>query len=300
MERRDYGNTGMSVSALGFGAAEIGFIGADAKAIERLLGSALDAGLNLIDTGECYGDSEALIGEAVGHRRSEYFLFTKCGHGKVAGYDRPDWEPALLEETIDRSLRRLRTDCLDVVHLHNCSEELLRQGDVIDVLLRAREKGKIRFLGYSGDHFAALYAATCGAFQSLQTSVSIADQEAIELTLPEARKRGIGVVAKRPIANAVWTAPGKVENERHREYAERLGKLDYDFFRERPEEAIGIALRFTLSVPGVHSAIVGTAKPGRWEENAKILANGPLEIEEYEAIRTVWRERAEAGWRGLG
>lgn len=104
----------------------------------------MDEGLNLIDTGECYGDSETLIGQAVKHRRSDYYLFTKCGHGKVAGYDRPDWEPSLLEETIDRSLA-----------------------------------------GYSGDHAAAKYAAQCGAFQSLQTSVSIADQEAIELTSDE-------------------------------------------------------------------------------------------------------------------
>ncbi|MBW7453836.1 aldo/keto reductase, partial [Paenibacillus sepulcri] len=109
MERREYGNTGMQVSMLGFGAAEIGFIQAEARTIERLLGSALDSGLNLIDTGECYGDSEELIGQAVGHRRSDYYLFTKCGHGKVAGYERPDWEPSLREETIDRSLKRLRT-----------------------------------------------------------------------------------------------------------------------------------------------------------------------------------------------
>lgn len=297
MEKRLYGNTGMEVSVLGFGGAEIGS-GATVQDVDKLLGGALDAGLNVIDTAECYGSSEELIGKTVAHRRGDYYLFTKCGH--TSGLDGTDWDPAMLEASIDRSLKRLQTDYVDVIHLHTCSEELLRKGDVIDVLRRAKEKGKTRFIGYSGDSKAALYAIQCGAFDSLETSVSIADQEAIELTLPEARKRGIGVVAKRPIANAVWTAPGKVENERHREYAERLGKLDYDFLRERPEEAIGIALRFTLSVPGVHSAIVGTAKPGRWEENAKILANGPLEIEEYEAIRTVWRERAEAGWRGLG
>lgn len=300
MERREYGNTGMQVSMLGFGAAEIGFIQAEAKAIERLLGSALDSGLNLIDTGECYGDSEELIGQAVGHRRSDYYLFTKCGHGKVAGYERPDWEPSLLEETIDRSLKRLKTDYIDVIHLHNCSEDILRQGDVIEVLLRAREKGKIRFAGYSGDHYAALYAVQCGAFQSLQTSVSIADQEAIELTLPEAARQGIGVVAKRPVANAVWFAPENINNERHQENWNRLQKLDYDFLQKDGEAVLKTALRFTLAVPGVHSAIVGTAREGRWQQNAAYLQNGVLGQAEYEAIRAVWKEKAEPDWRGLG
>ncbi len=80
MERRKYGNTDMEVSVLGFGGAEIGFQGADSAQVERLLGSAIDAGLNIIDTAECYKTSEELIGQTVAHRRGEYFLFTKCGH----------------------------------------------------------------------------------------------------------------------------------------------------------------------------------------------------------------------------
>src|ERR687889_377037 len=127
MEKRTLGKTGMEVSILGFGGAEIG--DATRETVERLLGSALDAGLNAIDTGECYGNSEALIGQAVGHRRGEFFLFTKCGH--ASGIDLPDWDPRLLEQSIDRSLERLRTDCLDLVQLHSCGEDKLRQGDVI-------------------------------------------------------------------------------------------------------------------------------------------------------------------------
>ena len=96
--------------------------------------------------------------------------------------------------------------------------------------------------------------------------------------MPIAIQQGIGVVAKRPIANAVWVSPDKITNERHREYWNRLQQLDYEFLKGDTSEAIGVALRFTLSVPGVHTAIVGTAKAGRWEENAALANLGRLTI----------------------
>ncbi|MFC0331259.1 aldo/keto reductase [Paenibacillus sepulcri] len=298
MEKRQYGRTGMNVSILGLGGAEIGFQGITGEQADKLLGSALDAGLNLIDTAECYAISEELIGKTVRHRRDDYYLFTKCGHS--SGIDLPDWDPALLEQSIDRSLSRLQTDYVDVIHLHSCSEDILRQGDVIDVLKRAKEKGKTRFIGYSGDSSAALYAVQSGAFDSLETSISIADQEAIELTLPEAAKRGMGVVVKRPIANAAWKTGKLPEDEYPREYWRRLQELNYDFLDGGLSESVGTALRFTLSIPGVHAAIVGTANPGRWLENAKLLEEGLLPRQQYEAIRTRWKEIAGADWVGQG
>lgn len=298
MERRRYGKTDMRVSVLGFGGAEIGFQGADAAQVERLLGSALDAGLNIIDTAECYKTSEELIGKTVAHRRNEYYLFTKCGH--ASGLEGKDWDPKMLAASIDRSLQRLRTDYVDIVHLHTCSEELLRQGDVIDVLRRAKEQGKTRYIGYSGDHRAARYAVTCGAFDSLETSVNIADQEAIELTLPEAAKRGMGVTVKRPISNAAWRHESLPDDTYVQPYWKRLQQLDYEWLKDGElRRQVGTALRFALAVPGVHTAIVGTAKPSRWVENAELVNVGPLPQSVYDAIRAVWKERSNEDWIGL-
>ena len=123
-----------------------------------------------------------------------------------------DWRKKSLLDSIVRSLLRLKTDRVDLIHLHTCSEEDLRKGEVIEALQVARDKGYTRYIGYSGDHAAARYAVECGVFDSLQTSVNIADQEAIDLTLPLARERGMAVIAKRPIANAAWRYPGKPTN----------------------------------------------------------------------------------------
>jgi hypothetical protein len=287
----------MDVSTLGLGTAEIGYAHAPAAEAHALLSAALAAGINVVDTAACYGNAEELIGE-VAARRAEFFLFTKCGH--AAGLPLPDWDPHMLEQSIERSLRRLRTDHVDLIQLHGASEELLRRGEVIAVLQRAKTAGRTRFIGYSGDGAAALHAVRSGAFDSLQTSVNIADQESIDLLLPEAHARGMGVIAKRPIANAAWRTGQRPASPYHHSYWDRLQILDYDFLRGDVGEAVATALRFTLSAPGVGTAIVGTTSPGRFSENAARLASGPLPAEQYEAIRRRWREVARPDWRGQG
>src|SRR5689334_9666384 len=149
LEQRRLGRTDMVASVLGFGGSEIGYQKVSARTVERLLGGALDAGLNVIDTAECYDESEELIGRAVGKRRRQFHLFTKCGHGQ--GWGRADWRPAPLLTSIERSLKRLGTDHVDLVQLHSCSLEHLRKGDSIAALERACERGWTRYFGYSGD-----------------------------------------------------------------------------------------------------------------------------------------------------
>ena len=296
MEKRQLGKTGMAVSVLGFGGAEIGFEGASKKDVNDLLAKALDLGLNAIDTAECYVNSEELIGEAIGARRSDFYLFTKCGHKD--GF-KDAWSKEEIAVSIEKSLKNLKTDHVDLLQLHSCGEDVLAKGDVVEALKKAQSEGKCRFIGYSGDGQDARYALEMGVFDTLQTSVNIFDQECIELTLPLAVKQGVGVIAKRPIGNAVWRHHTKPDNTYVHEYYDRMKSLDYDFLRNgKAESAAEIALRFTLSQPGVSTMVVGTKNPDRWQANADLVSRGALPADEISKIRAAWHKVAKADWIG--
>ncbi len=304
LERRPFGKTDMKVAVLGFGSAEIGYEKTDQGTVDTILNAALDAGLNVVDTAECYIDSEEQIGKAVAHRRKEFYLFTKCGHYVEGAGRGQDWSKAGTLKSIERSLKRLKTDAVDLVQLHSCGIDELKKGECIEGLEQAKKEGKTRYIGYSGDSLAAKYAVECGRFDSLQTSVNIADQECITLTLPLAKAKQMGVIAKRPIANAAWRYDAKPDQGYHLVYWQRLQELKYPFATgdkrsdNGPDGAAGIAMRFTAMQPGVDVLIIGTSKPERWRQNAQLLMAGPLPKEVEEQIRARWKEVAKADWTG--
>ena len=268
--------------------------------------------MNLIDTAACYYGSEEAIGRAVSERRDEFILVSKCGHTIDEGDDRPDFSPEVIRESIDRSLQRLRTDRLDVILLHSCDLAVLEEGSAIDAIVEARNAGKVRFVGYSGDNEAAAWACEHPEIAVLQTSISICDQVNIETALPVAQRNNIAVMAKRPIANAAWKSRSE-QYERYRNYAEpyherfRAMNLDGSVFEDFGFGAGGnandlwaeVALRFTLSIPGVHVAIVGTTRPEHVRSNIEYAARGPLPDGLIERLRSAFREADDGSWRGL-
>lgn len=296
MEKRKLGKTELEVSRLGFGGAEIGFDNEKQGTVDTLLNSAIDSGLNLIDTAAAYWTSEKMIGEAISSRRNNLVLISKCG--ALDGFSKEDWSKQGILETIQNSLRLLKTDYLDIAQLHSCSSEILKRGEVIEALIVAKEKGYTRYAGYSGDNDDAKTAIEMDFFDTLQTSVSIADQTPIDGNIILAKEKGLGVIAKRPIANAVWRHSEKPEDTYHHPYWERIQKLKFPFLKKTLEESISKALRFTLSIEGVTTAIVGTTKPNRWQENAKYVAEGRLSIEEFNELREIWNETADETWVG--
>ncbi|MEA2736400.1 MAG: hypothetical protein QOE14_2851 [Humisphaera sp.] len=307
MQKRTFGRTGLEVSVLGFGAAPIGYLATDRKRTADILNFLLDQGVNVIDTAASYKNSEELIGEAIATRRKEFVLVSKCGQ-KVEGVDGQDWSASLITKTVDRSLERLRTDRLDVMLLHSCSLAVLERGEALGALVKAREQGKIRFAGYSGDNEAAAYAATLDDVAVVETSINIVDQANIVRVLPIARDRKVGVIAKRPIANAAWKAP-EHQPGMYKDYAsaytERLKKLDLTpadlgFSGEPDELWPEIALRFTLSFPEVSTAIIGTTNPTNAKHNIAYANKGPLPPDVVAKIRAAFQHADPLGaWEGL-
>ena len=156
--RATLGRTGLDVNRLGFGAMELRPRAdkppLDDTAIDRLLNQVLDQGIDFVDTSPDYGPSEEHIGRAIAHRRDEYVLASKCGcvvDPSAAGrfehrYDRPT-----IRYAVERSLRRLRTDHLDLVQFHlSPTVEVLAAEDSIAELRAMQDEGKVRFIGMSG------------------------------------------------------------------------------------------------------------------------------------------------------
>src|SRR5687768_16374108 len=133
MEKRPFGRTSLQVSALGFGAAPIRFLQTDRDRTAAILKFLLDYGVNFIDTAASYQGSEELIGQTIGHRRDQFILLSKCGQ-QFDYLPGEAWSPQVIAATIDRSLRRLRTDRLDVMILHSCDLATLQQGDALAAL----------------------------------------------------------------------------------------------------------------------------------------------------------------------
>lgn len=301
MEQRTFGNTGLQVSRLGVGLAEIGYglTFADQAQARKVLNTALDAGINFLDTSACYGISEELIGRTVAHRRQEYVLATKCGH-VAGGYEGEEWTAQTIRDSVERSLKRLKTDYLDLLQLHSCEVDVLERGEVIQALQDAQQAGKTRFIGYSGDNEAAEWAITSGLFDTLQTSFNLVDQRARTHLFPRAQAKGMGIITKRPIANGSWGA-SKSPSEYADQYFER-GKV-LAGMGPLPGAAMHrvlVALGFTFAHDDVDTVIVGTLNPDHMKTNIEWV-NNKLPIDEA-IVQELQRRFQEVGqdWVQLG
>jgi aryl-alcohol dehydrogenase-like predicted oxidoreductase len=291
MLKRSFSPTLPPVSALGFGAGHIGYDDVGEREAHVLLDRAVDLGVNFIDTARGYGLSEERIGSWLPGRRDEVVLSTKVGYG-VDGVD--DWSAAAVVGGVDQALRKLGTDVLDVVFLHSCSREVLAKGEAVEALLGCVAAGKVRVPGYSGENDALVWAAMAGVFGALQSSVNLADQRSAREVLPEAARRGLGVVAKRPLANAPWRYSERPAGVYGETYWQRLHQMGLE---PSADDWQGTALRFSAFTPGVGTAIVGTSKAANLEAAAAAVGRGPLPEDERRRWEQAFAPRA-AEWAG--
>lgn len=292
METRAFGRTGLSVPALGLGAGPLGDPRVSDSEAERLLHAALDLGVTLIDTARSYGASEERIGRALRDRRGRALLATKVGYG-IPGV--LDWSAEAIRRGVDEALVKLKTDTIDIVHLHSPSLDTVRAGEAAGALAAAVRAGKVRVAAYSGDNEALDAAVFANTFGSIELSLSPWDQGAIDRVLWRAKELGLGAIAKRPLGNAWWTQEARPSRSDLAEYWDRGRALALPDFG-LPREAL--AVRFAVFTWGIDSAIAGTTNLNHLQALVSYVADGPLPEDVRQGVREIYRANG-AGWPGL-
>jgi len=296
---RALGRTGADVTILGYGAMELrgqprGPEISDEDA-GRLLNAVLDGGINLIDTSPDYGRSEELIGTYLGHRRDEFFLASKCGCPIETPADAlppypHDYSKQNVRAAVERSLRRLRTDRLDLVQVHmSPSVATLAENGTIEELNDLRAEGKVRFIGMSGILPNLPGHIAMNVFDAFQIPYS-AVQRDHENLITEAVDKGAGTLIR---GGAARGAASEEKNWSNGPLTQEPGLGQRNWETSGVEDLINEAgigrqefiLRFTLSHPGLSTTIVGTANPAHLASNIAVAEQGPLPADLYEEAK---------------
>ncbi|NUQ71548.1 MAG: aldo/keto reductase [Chthonomonadales bacterium] len=238
MPMRRLGRTGARVSIIGFGSAPLGHSFQDQATFDRVVGEAIDLGVNYIDTATIYDVAQERLGSIIRPHRSKLFITTKTrGMTRNAAMD-----------TVAESLRLLQTDHVDLVHLHNIGDfdidRLLESDSPLRGLEEARRKGWLRFIGVSGHNYVEkmVAAVRTGIPDVVMPAVNFVDQHIYGYetrVLPEARKRRMGIVAMKVLGGAPNFA-----------YRNPIPAL-------MPKDHINDSIRYALGLEGVATAVIG-------------------------------------------
>lgn len=309
MKYRILGRTGLRVSAVGLGTmVHAGHFGPmdDAESIGAIE-TALDLGVNFIDTSDAYGAgySETLLGNALKGKRDKVILATKGGNVMV-GPDRGKriFEPDYISRVMDESLKRLQTDYIDLYQLHNPTVDVIEKGEVWEVLERAKQAGKIRHCGVSINTMEeGIAAVKDGRAETIQVEYNLLAQEPAETIFPLAEKARVGIIARVPLKRGILT--GKLttadearfqgEDVRARSFkgeafAKELAKAEQLRFLVRGpvKSMVQAAVAFCIAHPAVSVVIPGARNERQMRENA---AGADVEIpaEDLKRVVELWQ-----------
>ncbi|WP_438037727.1 aldo/keto reductase [Sorangium sp. So ce128] len=318
MEYRPLGRTGFRVSSVSFGAWAIGGTWGDVDDKESLaaLHRAVDRGVNFFDTADVYGDgrSERLLARLRRERREEIVIATKAGR-RLSPHTAASYNEGNLTAFIERSLKNLETDALDLVQLHCPPTDVYYRPEVFDALDRLVKAGKIRFYGVSVERVEeALKAIEYPGVQSVQIIYNVLRQRPAELFFPEAKRRQVGVLARLPLSSGLLTgkmsAATRFAADDHRNFnregaafdkGETFSGVDYDLGLEvveelRPLVPTGVSMgawtmRWILMQDAVTCVIPGAKRPEQVDENASAADLPPVPQETMAKIREIYDRR---------
>jgi aryl-alcohol dehydrogenase-like predicted oxidoreductase len=295
MRYRPLGNTGVQVSEIALGTAEIGldygFKGSRhyqrpaTKESIRLIHTAIDRGINLIDTARLYGNSEEVIGQALAGRPHPPHLVSKVFLSKEAA--QKDF-PALRAEvftSIETSLRALRVDSIDLLLIHNTAMPHVGHQDLHTCLEEARQQGKIRFFGAScyGEE-TSLAILQKPSFRALQVPFNVLDQKMNRRVFPAAARQGVGIFVRSAYLRGVLTS--QVDSIPARLAPLRMRALEVmDLLDAEVNDLAEAALRFCLSFEAISSVVIGVKTVAELEANLADASKGGLPSELIPQLR---------------
>jgi aryl-alcohol dehydrogenase-like predicted oxidoreductase len=309
MKYRTLGKTGLRVSTVGLGTmVHAGHFG-PMKDSESLgaIETALDLGVNFIDTSDAYGAgySETLLGNALKGKRDKVILATKGGNVMVGpNKGKRIFEPDYISRILDESLKRLQTDYIDLYQLHNPTVDVIEKGAVWEVLERAKQAGKIRHYGVSINTMEEGVAAVKdGRAETIQVEYNLLAQEPAETIFPLAEQANVGIIARVPLKRGILT--GKLtaadesrfqgEDVRARSFkgeafAKELAKAaQLGFLVHGPVKTmVQAAVAFCVAHPAVSAVIPGARNELQMRENA---AGADVEIpaDDLKKVAGLWR-----------
>ncbi len=318
MQYRELGRTGWMVSSISFGAWAIGGAWGAVRDTESLaaLHRALDLGVNLFDTADSYGDghSEQLLAQVRRQRTDPFVVATKIGRRlephSAAGYNRVN-----LTSFVERSLKNLETEALDLLQLHCPPTDVYYMPEVFGVLDDLVAAGKLRFYGVSVEKVEeALKAIEYPHVQTVQIIFNQFRQRPAELLFEQVKKRKVGILARVPLASGMLTGKLRADSvfapDDHRSFnrdgdafdrGETFSGVDYAFALEAVDELEGIcpaglsmarfALRWILMFDAVTCAIPGAKRPAQVEENCSASDLPPLSEEIMAGVRGIYDRR---------
>lgn len=321
MEYRALGRTGWKVSSISLGAWAIGgaWGNVDDKESLAALHRALDLGVNFFDTADVYGDgrSERLLAQLRRERREPFHVATKAGRRLdpqvASGYNRQN-----LTAFVERSLKNLETDALDLLQLHCPPTSVYYTPEVFGILDDLVKAGKLRTYGVSVEKVEeALKAIEYPGVQSVQIIFNIFRQRPAELFFAEAQRRQVGILARLPLSSGMLTGKfnrsSTFEAQDHRAFnrrgeafdrGETFSGVDYETGLRAVEELrplvpagatlAQMALRWILMFPAVTCAIPGAKRPAQVEENVAAASLPPLPPDAVDRIRELYETRIRA------
>jgi aryl-alcohol dehydrogenase-like predicted oxidoreductase len=315
MQYRELGRTGYKVSEIGFGAWAIGagWGTVDDQESRAALHRAVDLGVNLIDTADVYGDgrSEQLIARLRKERSEPLVVATKAGR-RLSPHTADGYNAENLTRFVERSLRNLETDCLDLVQLHCPPTEVYYRPEVFGAMDDLVQAGKIRYYGVSVEKIEeALKAIEYPNVQTVQIIFNMFRHRPAELFFREAGRRKVGILARVPLASGLLT--GKMTRETtfpaddHRNYnregesfdrGETFSGVDFQTGLAAVEELRALvppgasmaqlALRWILMFDAVSCAIPGGKRPAQVEDNVRAADLPPLTEAQMAVVREVY------------